>query len=82
MRRLVSRERRRQGDVIVKLEIGPNMTADLADLGWLPAPDRVDKNAFARALTSNPSRRARARASREIALSSGMGQEVVSKRNG
>jgi hypothetical protein len=54
MRRLVSRERRRQGDVIVKLEIGPNMTADLADLGWLPAPDRVDKNAFARALTEQP----------------------------
>jgi hypothetical protein len=46
-----SRERRRQGDVMVSLEIGPNMTADLADLGWLPAPDRVDKNALARTLT-------------------------------
>jgi hypothetical protein len=45
-----SRERRRQGDVIVKLEIGPNMTADLVVLGWLPAPDRVDKDALALAL--------------------------------
>jgi hypothetical protein len=45
-----SRERRRQGDVIVKLEIGPNMTTDLVALGWLPAPDRVDKDAIARAL--------------------------------
>jgi hypothetical protein len=45
-----SRERRRQGDVIVNLEIGPNMTADLADLGWLPAPDHVDKDALAPAL--------------------------------
>jgi hypothetical protein len=43
------RERRRQGDAIVNLEIGPNMIADLADLGWL-RPDRVDKDALARAL--------------------------------
>jgi hypothetical protein len=45
-----SRERRRQGDVIVKLEIGPNMTADLVALGWLDAPDRVHKGALAPAL--------------------------------
>src|SRR5271169_3671565 len=45
-----SRERRRQGDVIVKLEVGPNMTTDLVALGWLPAPDRVDKDALALAL--------------------------------
>jgi hypothetical protein len=48
MRRL--RERRRQGDVMVSLEVGPNMTADLADLGWLAEPDHVDKGAIARAL--------------------------------
>jgi hypothetical protein len=45
-----SRERRRLGDVIVNLEVGPNITADLADLGWLPEPDRVDKDALAGAL--------------------------------
>jgi len=45
-----SRERRRQGDVIVKLEIGSNMTADLVALGWLDAPDRVHKGALAPAL--------------------------------
>ena len=45
-----SRERRRQGDVIVKLEIGPNMTTDLVALGWLPAPDRIAKDALVPAL--------------------------------
>jgi hypothetical protein len=45
-----SRERRRQGDVMVTLKVGPNMTANLANLGWLPAPDRVDKDTIARAL--------------------------------
>jgi hypothetical protein len=45
-----SRERRRHGDVIVSLEMGPNVTADLADLGWLPVPDCVEKDALARAL--------------------------------
>ena len=45
-----SRERRRQGDVIVSLEVGANMTADLVDLGWLPASDHGDKNAVTRAL--------------------------------
>src|SRR5271169_914881 len=32
---------------MVSLEVGPNMTADLVALGWLPAPDRVDKDALA-----------------------------------
>jgi hypothetical protein len=45
-----SRERRRQGDVMVRLEVSPSATADLVALGWLPAPDRVDKDALARAL--------------------------------
>jgi hypothetical protein len=45
-----SRERRRQGDVIVKLEIGPNMTRDLVTLGWLPALDHGENDALARAL--------------------------------
>jgi hypothetical protein len=34
-----TRERRRQRDVILSLEVGPSETADLVDLGWLPAPD-------------------------------------------
>jgi hypothetical protein len=45
-----SRERRRQGDVMVRLEVGPSATAHLVALGWLPAPDRVDKDTLARAL--------------------------------
>ena len=44
-----TRERRRQGDVIVSVDVGPNMTADLADLGWLRAPD-CDKDALSHAL--------------------------------
>jgi hypothetical protein len=46
-----SRARRRQGNVIVNLEIGPDATADLVTLGWLTAPDRGNKDALARALT-------------------------------
>jgi hypothetical protein len=45
-----SRERRRQGDVMVRLEVSPSATADLVALGWLPAVDRVDKGALARSL--------------------------------
>ena len=45
-----TRERRRQGDVIVSVEVGPKVTADLVELGWLPAPDRGDKDALTRAL--------------------------------
>jgi hypothetical protein len=44
------RERRRQGDVTVRLDVGANMTADLADLGWVAEPDRGDKDALTRAL--------------------------------
>jgi hypothetical protein len=45
-----ARERRRQGDVIVSLEVGPKVTADLVDRGWLPGADRGDKDALTRAL--------------------------------
>src|SRR5438445_7086141 len=31
-----SRDRRRQGDVIVSLEVAPKVTADLVELGWVP----------------------------------------------
>ena len=44
-----SRDRRRQGDVIVSIDVGPKVTADLVDLGWLSAPD-CDKDALAHAL--------------------------------
>ncbi|HKM73912.1 MAG TPA: hypothetical protein VJX94_28260 [Stellaceae bacterium] len=46
-----ARDRRRQGNVIVNLELGPNMTTDLVALGWLAEPDHADKGAIARALT-------------------------------
>jgi hypothetical protein len=45
-----SRERRRQGDVMVSLDVGPSVTADLVALGWLAGPDCGDKNALTRAL--------------------------------
>jgi hypothetical protein len=45
-----SRDRRRQGDAIVSLELKPKVTADLVGLDWLPAPDRGDKDALTRAL--------------------------------
>jgi hypothetical protein len=45
-----SRERRRQGDVRVRLQVSPSATADLVALGWLLAPDRVDKDALAPAI--------------------------------
>src|SRR5712671_2797860 len=46
-----SRDRRRQGDVIVSLDVGPKVTADLTELGWLPARDCGDKDALTHALT-------------------------------
>ena len=46
-----SRERRRQGDVIVNLKIESNATAGLVALGWLAAPDRGNKTAIASALS-------------------------------
>ena len=45
-----TRERRRQGDMVVSLTVGPSETADLVDLGWLRAPD-CDKEALSHALT-------------------------------
>ena len=45
-----SRERRRQGNVMVGLEIGPSATADLVALGWLSELKTVDKDPLARAL--------------------------------
>jgi hypothetical protein len=56
-----SRQRARHGDVIVRLEVGPKVTTDLADHGWLPAPDRGDKEAVTRALTELIERAIRAR---------------------
>jgi hypothetical protein len=45
-----SRDRRRQGDVIVSLEVRPNEISNLVALGWIVAPDRADKDALSRAL--------------------------------
>ena len=45
-----ARERRRQGGSIVSLEVGSGAIAALVGLGWLPEPDRGDKNAITRAL--------------------------------
>jgi hypothetical protein len=45
-----SRQRRRQGGVMVNLEVGPGVIADLVALGWLPAADRGDKEALTLAL--------------------------------
>jgi hypothetical protein len=35
---------------MVTLKVGPSMTGNLAELGWLPKSDRVDKNIIAHAL--------------------------------
>jgi len=43
-----SRDRRRQGDVIVSLDVGPKVTADLVALGWLRVSDRCNKDALTR----------------------------------
>ena len=45
-----SRDRRRQGDAIVSLELRPKVTADLVGLGWLPVPGCGDKDALTSAL--------------------------------
>jgi len=37
--------------MVVSLAVGPSKTADLTELGWLPARDCGDKDALARALT-------------------------------
>ena len=56
-----ARDRRRQGDVIVRIELGSCAIADLVALGWLPAADRDDKDALRRALTGLTGRGIRAR---------------------
>jgi len=45
-----SRERRRQGDMVVSLTVGPSETTDLVGLGWLPVPGCGDKDALTSAL--------------------------------
>ncbi len=55
-----SRKRRRQGDMVVSLAVGPSATADLVDLGWLRAPD-CDKEALSHALIDLIERAIRAR---------------------
>ena len=46
-----SRERRRRGEALVNLEVGPDMISGLVALGWLPEDERDDKGAVAHALT-------------------------------
>jgi hypothetical protein len=41
-----SRERRRRGEAIITLEVGPAMIAGLVALGWLPESNKVDKGAM------------------------------------
>jgi hypothetical protein len=57
-----SRERARHGDLIVGLEVGPKVIADLTELGWLPARDCGDKDTLTRALIELVERAIRARA--------------------
>jgi hypothetical protein len=45
-----SRGRRRQGEAITSLGVGPSVIAALITLGWLPGPDHDDKDALAQAL--------------------------------
>jgi hypothetical protein len=68
-----SRERRRQGDMVVSLAVGPSATADLVDLGWLPAPDRGDKDELTRALTELLERAIRARVTPSTGSEEGKG---------
>jgi hypothetical protein len=49
-----------QGDMIVSFEVGAGATAELVELGWLPAPD-CDRDALARALVGLIDRAIRAR---------------------
>jgi hypothetical protein len=55
------RERRRQGDAMVTLEVGPGVIAELVVLRWLPAPHHGDKEALGRALSGLIVRAIRAR---------------------
>ena len=45
-----SRDRRRQGDVIVSLDVGPKVTTDLVELDWLRAHVCGDKDALTHTL--------------------------------
>ena len=47
-----SRERQRQGSMIISLEIGPSVISELVALEWLDVPDRGSKKAISRALTN------------------------------
>jgi hypothetical protein len=46
-----SRERRRQGDRVVNLEVGSGAIADLVALGWLSVAGRGDEDALNQALS-------------------------------
>src|SRR5215471_6118029 len=46
-----SRARRRRGETVLTLEVGPDLISGLVTLGWLPEGDSADKGAIARALT-------------------------------
>jgi hypothetical protein len=61
-----TRERRRQGDVIVSVEVGPKVTADLVELDWLPAHDCGDKDTLTRALTELVERAIEVRVTRAL----------------
>jgi hypothetical protein len=60
-----TRERRRQGDVIVSVEVGPKVTADLVELGWLEH-DCGDKDTLTRALTELVERAIEVRVTRAL----------------
>ena len=48
----LSRERRRQGDRVVSLEVGSRVIANLVASGWLPdGPDRADNDALNQAVS-------------------------------
>ena len=76
-----SRERRRQGDVIVSLEVAPNVTAGLVALGWLPGPDHGEKNAIASALSGLVDRAIQARVSPQVGLHDELGFMCTLKRS-
>jgi hypothetical protein len=46
-----SRARRRRGETVLTLEVGPDLIFGLVTLGWLSEGDSADKGAIARALT-------------------------------
>jgi hypothetical protein len=56
-----SRERRRQGDAIVSLQVGSGAIAALVALGWLAEPDRGNRGAITHALVELYARAIQAR---------------------